>query len=152
MKTTIQLMLEGELIRKCRERKLNISETVNILLSHLLESESSSAEEIVLSVLQTEKDNLLHIIDNYKDASNRIQQSILASNEKIKKQHALIVEVRKSERIAALMKELNEQITQEVAIEQLLTLPVIQSLKGEGVPVTPEWLARHIRRIDLLGR
>ena len=152
MKLQLQLMIESEIIKKCRERKLNISDTVNKLLRRLLESESSSAEEIILAVLQAEKDNLLHVIDNHKDAIERMQLLTAASDKKIEKQQLLIQEVRRSERIAAFMKELNEQITQEVAIEQLLALPVIQSLKGEGVPITPEWLERHIRRIDLLGR
>jgi hypothetical protein len=152
MKLQLQLMIEDKIIKKCRERKLNISDTVNKLLRRLLESESSSAEEIILAVLQAEKDDLLHIIDNHRATIERMELLIAASDMKIKKHQALIVEVRRSERIAAFMKELNEQITQEVTIKQLLTLPVIQSLKGEGVPITPEWLERHIRRIDLLGR
>ena len=153
MKQQIQLSLEADTIRKLRERGVNISELVDNVLKYVVKQESLTAEEITMSFLLDERDRLLSNIKRTEETKERIQKLLEQTNGKIKKQEIVIAEVRKSERIAALMRQLNERIvTLNFDFEQIRTSPELPLLINEGVPVSEAWLKRHIARIELLGR
>ena len=153
MKQQIQLSLDAEIIRLLRQKNANISELVNRILYHVVRQESLTSEEIALSLLLDEKQRLLDTSKRLEESRDRLNNLLAQQDEKIAKQETVIAEVRKSERIAALMRELNEQITNTgYDFEGVRHSPTLDKLRAEGIPISDSWLQRHIRRIELLGK
>ena len=153
MKQQIQLSLDADIIRRLREKNVNISELTNSILYHVVRQESLTSEEIAMSFLQDERQRLVDSLKRIEDSAERTRQLIAQINGKIRKQESTIQEVRKSERIAALMRELNEQIVNTgYDYEQVKNSPTLQQLATFGIPISEAWLKRHIARIELLGQ
>ena len=153
MKQQIQLSLDAEIIRRLREKNVNISELTNSILTHVVRQESLTAEEVAMSLLLDEKQKLEDALKRTEESVDRLKGLITHVNLRIKRQESVIQEVRKSERIAALMRELNDCIVNATYdYERIKDLPVLQQLKVEGIPVSDTWLKRHISRIELLGK
>jgi len=154
MKQQIQLSLDAEIIRWLREKNVNISALTNRLLHNVMRQESLAAEDIALTVLQDDRKRLVDSLKRIEESAERTRQLISQTDGKIEKQKGVIKEVRKSERIAELMRELNEQIvSNDYDFERVKASETLQLLEAEGIPARTEgWLKRHIARIELLGK
>jgi hypothetical protein len=153
MKQQIQLSLDAEVIRQLRKKDINISALVNNLLWNVVRQEAVHAEEIALTLLQNDRQRLVESLKRIEESAERTKQFIAEVDEKIEKQKAVIQEVRKSERIATLMRELNEQIVNaNYDFESVKESETLKKLVTFGIPISEAWLKRHIARIELLGK
>jgi hypothetical protein len=151
MKLPIQLSLEGEIIRTLKSRDINISGLVNDILLNLIKSDTASAEEVALAMLELEKNNQLKLIESHERQIEVIRLNIKSIDEKIKRQHEIIAELRRSERIAQMMQEVNNALLTST-IEDVQKLQAVQDLISEGIPIDERWLHRQLQRLELLGR
>lgn len=147
MKMPVQLYLDGELVRILKSRGVNISETVNAVMLNIVNSESVTSEELALAMLVWEKNGQQQLIDSAQRQQVAITKNIEVIDEKIKKQMVIVEEVKRSERIAGLMKEVNDALLSS-SFEEVLSSPVVESLRKEGIPVDERWLRRQLQRLD----
>jgi hypothetical protein len=153
MRLPKQVSIEGSTLRKLDEKGIPLSDLVNRIATQLVELESASAEEITLSIMLTEREKMVNNIEIYKQQISLVEQQIASMDCKINKQKQNIQEIHRSERIASLIRKLNEDL-ESIAfdLEEAKGLSVLEDLKKEGVPISDSWLLRHIQRIENVGR
>ena len=149
----VQVSVEGKVLQRLRDKKVNVSEMVNRILTHLYDCESYSVEALALAMMQSERDTFLNLIKHHEMQIDAIHESIRQVDVKIAAQQGVLAEMRKSERIATYIKSLNEELEScNFDFEVAWKLPILESLRQEGLLINEAWLKRHIARIDLLGR
>ena len=151
-KKSTTLYLRRDILRQCKDLNINISDTVNRILSIVLESPGIHDEEIALAILKVTKSNIETEMNKRQAEIKQMQLHIDQLNAKIERQQTIVDEIQRSDAIAQLMRQLNSQIRDleydEVKIRQSDVLTELRKLK---VPVDqPEWLKRQIERVKRL--
>jgi len=111
MKQITTLYLDSRIVKAIKQRGLSLSKIVNEVLKSF--EGSLHEEEVRLVVLKQEREQLLAKHNIVKKELTLLQARLEELDEKIEVQKQIVEDVRKSEKIAGLLRELRELIVSE---------------------------------------
>lgn len=152
-KKTTTLYLTESVVNQAKSLHINISETVEQILRLLISQYGQSEEEIKLAILQVTRDQWAGQLQAYEAQIEPFRMRLKSIDAQIAEQKVTVDEILRSQKIAALMKQLNTKIREadydlpkirEKAAEE------IQQLATFNITVDEVWLKRQIERIAQL--
>lgn len=153
-KKTTTLWLDEGLVKKCKALGINLSKTCEMTLRVVSTGAKFTVEEVQLEVLKNERRKLVRQREDLQSSVHDIQLRIDWYSQRIKKQEALIEEIKRSDEIAHLMRVLNQSIQDaEFDIDKLrgTAVSTLQQLEKMGVKVNETgWLEKQIERVKRL--
>jgi len=153
-KQTTTLYLRKDIVARCKELGINMSEACNKILEIVLEQPGISDEEIKLAILLAEKKRLGDEMKSLQINVEQQQRLMDSIEQKITQQRAVVSEVLRSNEIAVLIRQLNQRIKDanyDIVIVQESCQDILTSLRKLGIPTDkPEWLEMQIQRVKRL--
>ena len=154
-KKTVSLYLRRDLLKRCQELHINISETVNRILQIVLERPGISDEEISLAIIKKEYSKIQKKIEERLQEIDQLKDQSELLYEKIEKQTNVVKEIQRSNDVALLIRQLNQKIMSADFNEQQVrkdAQQLLAELRKLGIPVDkPEWLKGQIERMRRLS-
>lgn len=154
-KKTTTLYLDEDLVARCKELNINMSQVCERILKAAVSSPTVSDEEIRLEILLTERQKVLRQLEDVDTEKTTLQERLEHFNQRIVQQKKIVGEVKRSNEVAFLMRTLNRQIKD--ADFNMTPIPTeivetLEKLKELGVNVdAPNWLDRQIERVKRLS-
>ena len=153
-KKTTTLYLRRDILNRCHELHINISETVNRIMAVVLDRPGIHDEEIMLAILLSERKTRQRRIAELQGDIKTVQMQIDMLDQKIEKQKTIVDEIHRSDEIAQLIRQLNQRIKDaefDEAKVRTESQDVLTELRKLNVPVEkPEWLTKQIERVKRL--
>ena len=154
-KKTTTLYLRRDILARCRELNINISETVNQILRIVLDRPGIHDEEIMLAILQTQRQKVQRQIDEWQSSIGQAKLQLDAFDQKIERQKEIVDEIHRSDAIAQNIRLLNQKIQDAEFDEQKIRSEcqdVLTELRKLKVPIDKaEWLTKQIERVKRIS-
>jgi len=153
-KKSTTLYLRRDILARCKELNINMSDLVNRILAIVLEEPGTHDEEISLAILRVVRKDIDMAMQ--KNTTERDQLKIRADqiDAKIERQVAIVKEITRSDAIAQLIRQLNVQIRTldyDISRIEIECMAILEDLKTLGLPISREWLEKQIERMKRIG-
>jgi len=153
MKRNLMLYISEDVIEKLKSRNINISEIVERLLRMVLEHEGDTSEELLLSILEARSLAYQKELDSVNERLTRLQETKKACDAKIAELKPAVDMLKKSRKIAALMRTINYKIEStlfDVESSWSICQEEIQLLAELQHEIDKSWFEKHVERLKTL--
>ena len=151
MKANVTIYISDELVRRCKQLNIPLSATIERLLELIVEDPNLTDEEFQLVMLTEQAKFTKAEIHRLEMTLHPLRNRLEFLNKAIENQLVLVEEVKRSRRIAVLMKVLNVKIRQadyQIAKVKETASTELEELRKLGIPVGDDWLAKQIGRLE----
>jgi len=152
-KKTTTIYISENVVNQAKSLHIKISETCEKVLRLMVSQYGKSDEEIKLAVLEVTREQWASELQAYEAQVEPFRIRLSSIDQQIAEQRITVEEILRSQKVAALMKQLNAKLREvdydlgrikEVAVEE------IKQLATFNIIVDDNWLKRQIERIAQL--